>query len=727
MSGEASATLVVGDAHLAVRSVSGRIAVGELFQIRVEAALAGDDSARARDLLGGAFVLTLRPPVGAPLKVRGVVLAVAATFAGGERLVGLELVPAAGVLALGSDSRVFLDKSAVDAVKDVLAAAGVEGAKWTTQGTYPKRASITQFREDDWSFSLRLLAEAGIYPFISCEDDSTRLAFADDSTRAELLPKAVHCRTRFGARADEPTVWGVRASQGVSVDAVALRDRDPEKPALALAAEKKIGTGKRSVYEWPGRFLSAGEGTARAAVALEAMRARGAVVRGQCDAAVLRPGHRFELVDHPFAARNGKLFCLETELTFSSGTLTVAWSAIPESTPFRLPWTGGRRAPDGPDAAIVCGPSGQEIDVDASARVVAQPPWDRVGKKDAHASERARVGQAQLAGPLAVPRVGWEMLALHHDGDVDRPWIAARMVDGAHPPPYALPDNATRCASQTLTSPSDGTLSELCFEDKSGKEEIRLAAARDHAVTVGDARAILIGNDLALDVKGGRAIRVGGDDKLSVGKDQTIDVKGSEALTVEGSRSVTVKGKEKASIGGKRSLAVAKAMTTDVDGGLTLTVGGGSKLEAKKDITREVLKKASLTAGAGRTAKTDDGLSITVKGDASETLGGARSQTGKGMLVIVKGNESQTIAGPHAVTAGKGAGEASKGKMTMQIGAALSATAPTIEIEGESEITIACGGTTLAIKSDGVELKSALLTCTGPVITSSGALVKHNP
>ncbi len=723
---EPFARLVVGGVPLAVRSASGRDALGERFRIRVDAALPGE-SARARDLLGATFTFTLAPAVGAPLKVHGIVVGLAATLIGGERLVALELAPAAEVLVLGSETRVFLEKSATDVVKEVVAAAGVESTKWTTHGTYDKRVSITQLREDDWSFCIRLLAEAGVYAFFSYDDDATSLVFADDSTRAEELPKPVSCRTRFGALAEEPTLWGVRAAEGVAVDAVAMRDRDPEKPTLVLAAEQKVGAGKHPVYEWPGRFITAGAGKARAAVAFEAMRARRAIVRGQCDAAVIRAGLRFEITDHPSEARNEKLFCFETEFALAAGALTFGWSAIPATTPFRLPWTGGKRAPDGADAAIVCGASGQEIDADASARVVAQPGWDRLGKRDATSSARTRVGQAQLAHPLTVPRIGWEVLALHHDADVDRPWIVGRMEDGAHPPAYPLPDNATRTAAQTLTSPSDGTLSEVRFEDASGKEEIHIAAARQNKVTVGDARAIVVGHDHALEVKGGRKIKVGGDEKVTVGKDQTTGVKGSDTLRVDGGRSVTVNGKEKTSVGAKRSVDVTKTMTTDVDGSVSLTVGGEAKLEAKKDLTREVLKKVSMTVGAGSTTKTDDGLSATIMGDDSETIAGASLLSGKGVLRVVKGDDIATIAGPHVVSAQKGAGEASKEKMTIQIGAACSATAPSIEIEGESEITIVCGGTTLTVKSDGVELKTPLLSCAGAMITISGALVKHNP
>jgi hypothetical protein len=109
-------------------------------------------------------------------------------------------------------------------------------------------------------------------------------------------------------------------------------------------------------------------------------------------------------------------------------------------------------------------------------------------------------------------------------------------------------------------------------------------------------------------------------------------------------------------------------------------------------------------------------------------VGGAKMQMGKaGVQTLVKGDLRENIAGACVVNAKGSLGESAKGKMTIQIGGVLTATAPSIEITGKSEIAIACGGATITIKSGAVEIKAPMVTCTGPTITNDGALVKHNP
>src|SRR6185436_264741 len=112
--------------------------------------------------------------------------------------------------------------------------------------------------------------------------------------------------------------------------------------------------------------------------------------------------------------------------------------------------------------------------------------WDREGKRDDKASTWMRVGQFPLGGSMILPRIGWDMLIGHHEGDIDRPAVVTHLYDGEHPVPYALPANKTRTAFQTATSPGGGSTNEMRFEDKAGSEEIFLNASKDMNVVVGD-------------------------------------------------------------------------------------------------------------------------------------------------------------------------------------------------------------------------------------------------
>jgi len=707
------------------RVATGHEALGEHFRIRIRA---GGDDDKPADLVGKSFELKLATKGGEELTIEGIVVSASASYGGGGQLLDLELGPEAELLGQGQGSHVYLGKTSVDIAKAVMTRAGVAAARWSVTGSPAPRPYTAQYREDDWAFVDRITREDGIYSFYDHEGGTT-LVFADDSTSATAVAGSFLHRTHHGTTTTEKWVTNLAARTVAVTNAYSTRDRDPLKPKLDLSAKKETGDGKLEVYAWPARAATASDATARAKTAFEALRARKLVVTASSESPAIRCGKIIEIEEGPLPDALRKLFCIAIDWSIGEdGTFTVDLTAVPKDVPFRLPHRPAARAPLGAETAFVRGATGQEIDADEHARVIVQPTWDRESKKDESCSIRSRVGQPALGRSMAIPRIGWGMLVAHHDDDVDRPWVMARLVDGTHPPPYKLPDDMTRTAWQTLTSPSDGTLSEIVFEDKRDAEQIMVHAARDMAVTIGDNEARTVGNRHLLEVTEDRTVTVDADDKLTVTKDQTTTVKGAETTTIEGSRSITVKGKEEASVGGTRTAKTKAARTIDIGKKRTLTVGGAMSAKAKKTFTREILKKHTVSAVGPWTTQTDGGLVTTTKGDSDETIAGARTQNAKeGMQTLVKGNLEDTIAAAHTVTAKGSVGESSKGKMKLTVGAALTATAPRIEIVAESEITIACGGATITIKSSEVTVKAPTVTAAGPIISSNGAQVKHNP
>ncbi|MBX3222295.1 MAG: type VI secretion system tip protein VgrG [Labilithrix sp.] len=718
-------TLTVDGRTLPSGAAVGHEAVGEHFRIRIRAH--GDDD-KPVDLVGKDFTLKIETRTGDALEIAGIVVSASSTYAGGAQLLDLELGPEAELLGHGQGSHVYLAESPVDVAKAVLSRAGVGQARWSVGSTPATRPYTAQYRESDWAFIERITREEGLYFFYD-HDGGTTLVFADDSTSAPAVDGAFFHRTHHGTTSPERWVSTLASRTVSTTNAFSTRDRDPLKPKLDVSATSKEGDGKLEIYAWPGRVATAGAAAARAKASLEALRARRLLITGTSDSPALRCGKLFEIEEGSVAPALEKLFCIALDWTIGEdGRFHVRFTAVPKATPFRLAERRAARAALGAETAYVRGATGQEIDADEHARVFTQPIWDRGGKKDDTCSTRARVGQPALARSMAIPRIGWGMLVGHHDDDVDRPWVMARLVDGTHPPPYKLPDNLTRTSWQTLTSPSDGTHSEIVFEDKRDAEQIDVRAARDMAVEIGDNEARTVGNRHVLEVAENRTVKVDADDKLTVTKDQTTSVKGAETTTIEGSRSITVKGKEEDSVGGKRTEKTKADRTLDVGKKRKLTVGGAMSAKSKTTFTREVLKKHTVTVGAAWTTQADGGLVTTTKGDSEETIAAARTQNGKeGMQTLVKGDLKDTIAAAHAVTAKGSVGESAKGKMKLTVGAALTATAPAVEIVAESEITIACGGATITIKSSEVSVKAPTLAIAGPLISSSGAQVKHNP
>lgn len=724
----ASIKLTIDGRDFAAQSASGRDAVGEHFRIEVQAAGKNDQPA---DLVGKACTFGLETRDEEKLTIHGIVRRATSRYGRGGQLLAFEIGPAIEILTQGQDTRAFLDQSTGAIVKDVLSRGGFSaGDDFAAVPAGETRAYTTQYGEADWSFVDRLLREEGVVWFYEHTDDATKLAFLEDSTKAESLGDWPHRLLHGSAAAHERWVSALSSRTTTTTTKYTTKDRDALKPALDL--KTSTGDGDLEVYAWPARNITEAGVKKRAQTALETLRADRVRVHGEATSFDLRCGKVINVTESAtLPAAHAELFIVAVDWTMGGdGAFSATFDAIPKTTPFHLPALPAARAPLGPETAFIRGSDGDEIAINDAGAAWAQPVWDRNDTKTQAATIPQRVGQLALDRSLASPRVGWTTLVGHHDDDMDRPWIMARLVDGTHPVPYKFPDNMTRTSWQTLTSTADGEhpFSEIVFEDKGGSEQLVVHAAKDMSVEIGDNEARTIGHRHVLEVTGDRKVTVDADDKLTVTKDQTTTVKGTETSTIDGNRSLTIKGKEEITVSGARTEKAKADRTLDVGGNRKVTVSATMATTAKKAFTREIVGKHAVSTAATWLTQVDGGLTLTAKGDGEETVAAARTSNGKeGVETIVKGDFTDSVAAAHTVTAKGSAGESAKGKMKLTVGAALTATAPEIEISAESEITIACGGATITIKSSEVSVKAPLLAITGPMVVLDGAQVKHNP
>lgn len=728
--------LSVGGAPLSVQGVRGRLALSELFIFEVGASTA--DAPAAADLLGASFELTIRDPFERSLDVRGVVMRVQRAAGSSGGAFTLSLAPEVAPLTVGRDSRVFQNMTCVDIVKKVFSAAAVpdDRVRWAVSGSYPKKTHCAQYRESDWAFVARLLAEEGIYFWFDFAADATVLVLSDDSTAAPDIEGggSVPFHDDNLLRATQDSVIRVGRAAAIAPDAVRLRDYCFDKPRLKL--ESTAGSGPHEIYDFPGRFASPGEGDRLAKIRLEALRSSCLVTSGETSSARLRPGLVFELTGHPVEAMNGRL--LITSVTFTAGdprasgegldaTLRHEWTAIPATTPFRPAREHVTAEPSGPQTGVVVGAPGEEIHPDGSGRIRAQFYWDREGKRDDKASTWKRVGQFPLGGSMVLPRVGWDVLVQHHEGDIDAPVVLSHLYDGQHPAPYALPANKTRTAWQTATTPGGGSMNELRFEDKAGNEEMWIHASKDMNVVTGDKKGEKIGNNYERSVGSNHEVKVGSNLVHGVAAKQDVTIGASESLTVSGGRSVTVNGSESVTVGGSRSVTTTKGLTLEAKGGRTLTVGGTMLAAAAMEINRTAIGTMSVTVGGSEVVVAATGLENTTGGAAAETVGGAKIQLGaSGCETSVKGAAAETVGGAYVIAAGGNASESATGTLALTVGGAFLANAPAVEIEADSEIAIRVGGASLVIKSGSIEVKAPTLASPGAVIDKQAGKIQHN-
>jgi type VI secretion system secreted protein VgrG len=160
--------------------------------------------------------------------------------------------------------------------------------------------------------------------------------------------------------------------------------------------------------------------------------------------------------------------------------------------------------------ALVVGPPGEDIYVDAIGQIKVQFHWDRDGVYDDRSSCWIRTMHAWGGagwGAQFIPRVGMEVVVVFEGGDTDKPMVLGCLYNGTHPPPFLLPGDKTRSGWRTQSTPGGGGSNELSFEDAASNEQIYVHAQRDLNEAVERNHTLLIRNDEFIRVLGSRIAR----------------------------------------------------------------------------------------------------------------------------------------------------------------------------------------------------------------------------
>lgn len=668
-----------------------------------------------KPLLGKPLVATLLPERGdGPIRVfHGIVVAARRSEDGLEatRLV-VEAAPALWKLGKRSDCRVYQDQSVVDVAQDVLSRAGVTDVELLLTGSYEPTLYRVQYRETDLAFFERILSEAGIYYFVRYEAGKDTVVLCDDPAGAGVIEgeSVLLFDPVFGDERARPSVRHLKKRLSICTDKVTLRDYDFERPRYTLEASVE-GTdeGEKSLelYGYPARFLDDAAGQHYAQVLLDALQAERDVLTGESNALTLFVGHRFEVDGHPLGPLNQEymLIAVEVDWVAPRGARSrratdeqigqrVRFSAIPTGrSPYRPPRKARAQSIPGAQSGIVTGPAGAEIHSDEHGRVKVKYPWDRVGKEDDTSSLWVRTSQLPTEGAMLLPRMGWEVLVHHAEGDPDTPLVMARLYNTVTPPPYALPEGKARSALQTATTPGGGSVNELRTDDTKGSEEMFFNASKDMTIKVLNNTTEYVGNDETHDVAGNQELSVTNSLERMTGASQTVDVGGNQDTKIEtfkvdqcgGDHALTVAGNLDMKVGGDHKRTVDGSSTVDV-GAICTDVVVGSVNEA-------VLGDMTLDVGAARVTMT--------AGDHSTAVGGAHSETVTAVKVIIG-------FGGRGVEVG--------GAMTQQIGGAL-----LTKIDGDRADSAGATFTEVAAGASIIKADNVTYEATGMISVVMGA------
>lgn len=640
------------------------------------------------------------------------------------------------------DCRVFQDKSAPDIAKEVLEGAGIPTGdqQWMLGGTYPKRKYTSQYRETDFDFVRRLLAEEGIAFFVDSSSGKDIVVLFDGPAEAVEGAKELVFRAAEGLLGTHDAITALSQETNTAPGCVVLRDYDFERPRLKMEskaegdddAEKSL-----EVYVYPGRFTEPSLGDRYAKVLLESLRARREVVSGVTNALRVCPGRRFDLAEHPYEPMNREYFVIGTEIELEArrgtnrranekgGGHHFTFRAIPtEKTTYRPPRVRPVAIP-GAQVAVTTGAAGKEIHPDKHGRVKVQFPWDRKGKSDDSSSCWIRTTQMPLGGGMLTPRVGWETCVDFVEGDPDQPLVAGRLYNAASMPPYSLPENKTRMALQTATTPGGGSTNEIRMEDKAGGEEMFMNASKDarfsagnnatESVTKNETRKV--GSNQSLAVTDSMTAHVGADQSLTVGSNQKVNVETYMVDEIEGNHELTVGGNRDLKAGGDHKRTVTGASTLSV-GGMQIDLVAGS-------VDEESLATMNDKVGAALVELTVADRTVTVTGNRTEKAGLAKAVVTKaGRAVNIGGTFKQKVGGG---ILNKVKGDRSDTSATNFIELATGAQivkARNVMFEAESLLSVVMGASTITLTPHSVSIAGTNITLQGDCAETG--LIKDN-
>ena len=546
-------TTALGPEKLAVGSVPVQEQISRLFQI--EAELASEDGEIDFD-----NVIGQRPPSGS-ISARTTSAISTATSAASSRWptratmrrYRATIVPWLWFLTRTSDCRIFQNKTVPDIIEEVFQGYGFTDYKLKLTATYPKWEYCVQYRETDFNFVSRLMEAGGHLLFLPARGWQTHAGARRLHQRPQALSglRRGHI-SRTGERRHRPGSH-YRLDDGKRGPAGGLRvERFRFQEAQDLAARflqrdaqirqggirnLRLTRASTSIMAKASAWPTCGSTRLQTPV-------RNFARPGQ-RARALAAGCTFKLKKHPRADQNREYLITEVYLQAEAGE--YAFDAAPAaassfraaSPPLTRPSSSAppRLTPkpivQGPQTAIVVGPSGEEIYTDEYGRVKVQFHWDRHGKSDENSSCWIRVSQfwaGKKWGAIHIPRIGQEVIVEFLEGDPDQPIITGRVYNADQMPPYALPANKTQSGVKSRSSKGGGTanFNEIRFEDKKGSEKLTIHAEKDQEIGVENDETHWVGHD--------RQKTIDHDETTHVKHDRTETVDNNETITIHGNR-----------------------------------------------------------------------------------------------------------------------------------------------------------------------------------------------
>jgi type VI secretion system secreted protein VgrG len=577
----------------------------------------------------------------------------------------LELRPWLWHLTLGSDCRIFQNKTAVeiiDAVFDEYRTTGRVTKK--LNGSFATRPYTVQYRESDYEFVARLMEEEGIYYYFTYARNNQTLVLCDHPGAHQPMSGGGKLRwLHEGDRRDENAINQWVRSHALRPLKFTHTDFAPDEPTASLMSSHEWSatytTPARGyeVYEYPGKHENLAmdgttadkktQGSRMAEMRVDTFESGHVIAAGITRERRLTVGSTFDLENHPDEGGylvTAAVYTMEFEgYDTSDERLEQAYvcqfEAVPKSVTFRPQRVMSKAVVNGPQTAIVVGPSGGEIETDKYGRVKVQFHWDRQGQKNEQSSCWLRVSQPWASkgfGFMALPRIGDEVVVEFLEGDPDRPLITGRVYNGDNMPPWELPDQATVSGVRTRSTKggSATTFNELRFDDKKGSEYVWFQAEKDYHHWVK--------NDTKVTIEGMRKQLVKKDDQLKIDGKLDGEIAKTVSFKIGDDTHGSIAGDLLLKIGGATGLKIGGATQLDTGGAMKLSTGAALDVAAASGIKLGTDTAVHIKANTG--VMIDGGMSLTIKAGSGFIVLDASGVSIVGPMVKINSGGSATPA-----------------------------------------------------------------------------------
>jgi len=676
--------------------------LGRLFSIEAELISKKDDIA-FEDLLGKNVTIRLNLVDGSPRFFNGHITRFSQVdrrdaFGG---VYQATIQPWLWFLTRTADCRIFQEMTAREIIKKVFSEWGHPFEDKLTR-TYHTWEYCVQYRETDFNFVSRLMEQEGIYYFFEHKDGVHKLILADDySAHKEIFTiegRVPLFSSNEVAVRDEESCENWHISKSVLPGTYALNDYDFKRPSANLHVNSVLAKshtmGGEEIYDYPGEYVQIDDGDQYSRTRIEELHSQYEVAQSGSSVRDMKVGGLFTLAEHPRKDQNKEYLLVSVSHSFQnddygagggnnggvqySNSITV----VDSKTAFRSSQITPKPIVQGPQTALVVGPSGEEIYTDNYSRVKVQFHWDRYGEKNENSSCWMRVSQLWAGknwGGIHIPRIGQEVIVDFLEGDPDHPIITGRVYNAEQMPPYDLPANKTQSGIKSRSSKggTPANFNEIRMEDKKGEEQVYIHAEKNQDNIVENDETTFVGHD--------RTEEVIHDEDITIGHDRTEKVGHDENIKIGHNRTELVVSHEKIAIGKNRMEVVGKNETIVIRKNRRELVGGNEKTTVRKNRTDTVRKNESNTIGKNRTESVGDNEEITIGKNRTESVGDNESiNIGKDQTIQV-GKNITIEAGDQIVI------KTGKASIIMKKDGTISISGKDISIKGSGKIDAKAG------------------------------------